>query len=378
MKRSYKSTLIIIGIILLILINLLMFGLGYHAFLYPKLSHFKITALEEDNNFLVLHTSGSNHATKYHVIIKKEQTIIYEKDGDTKDIILTDLRLDYNEEVEITVIATNKTNDHIESDNSYTYQNKEASFNKDIDHYVAESKDMTLYILGYDSNQKYKLELYYNKDKIVESMVTREDVIIPKEKVKGYSGRLTANLVNEKGRLISSFNFYLNSPVVGKIKITSPNNDFTTRWNDITLKYTGGENANHFYISLYQNNVLIKRNEVNHNNHEVIVPAGMLDPNANYQIVLEAIYEDYTEIEQTDEISVHIKSIEETTPVYVSHNPSFIKKGSVITLKSMTDDVVIYYTTDKIDLIRVVRSIMEVFLLMKISQLRLTLLVKIE
>lgn len=346
MKIEYTRTLIILGVIILILINFLFFWIGYQNYLYPQLSDFAILGVEDEGSFLVLNVEESHNAREYVVKIMKNKEVIYTTSSETNYIVLENFSADYNDVLEISAIAYNKNKEKKESRNTYQYLYQDASFFKERDHYVASQKDLNLSILGYDYGNDYDLELYYNKNKIYESKVSSENILVAKEAVEGYSGRITAYLKNQNNRIISMFNFYLNTPVVGKLFITSPANDFRTRWNDINVSFKGGENANHFFANLYVDHNLVTRIELENIFNSVTIPASLLQENTNYSLILEAVYEDYTEIAETANLDFSIARHETTNPVYVSHNPSFIKSGTKVALQSMTDNAIIYYTTD--------------------------------
>ena len=349
MRYSYKSTLIVIGVVILILINFACFWIGYRSFLNPKLSEFSIEEVVEVGENLVLNVTESHHATEYVVEIWKDGKKQYTYQSETTSISLTDFRGEYNDTFEIKAIAKNKNGIEKESTNTLTYTYKDATILKEKDHLLSGTRDLNLYILGFDYNESYEIELYYGKEKLYETEITSVDVSIPYEVVEGYSGRITAYLRNASHRITSTFNFYLNTPIVGKVNITSPVNGYSTRWNDINLEYTGGTNANHFYITLTSSDGLYDRFEVYPEENKIIVPAAIFQEEKNYTLTLEAMYEDYVEIAETSSIDVYISKKETTNGVYVSHNPTFIKQGTVITLNTTTNDATIYYTIDGSD-----------------------------
>ena len=45
---------------------------------------------------------------------------------------------------------------------------------------------------------------------------------IPYDLIANYSGRLSAIIINENDQKISSFNFYINTVIIGNIEILSP------------------------------------------------------------------------------------------------------------------------------------------------------------
>lgn len=348
MKKSLFNKKVYL-VIFLIIINITFFVVGYINYLNPKLGDFEISSVIEVEKYLALNVTPSNNATKYEVDIIKDNKIIYEKIENTNQIILDDLEADFNDELEIKVVAFNKNNEEKESSNSYSYTYQDASFAKDQSHLVVNNSDLILKIDGYNSNEQYKIKIYYDKKLLYETNDVGGEVIIPYNNVKDYSGRLKAILYNGSNRKLSTFNFYLNTPIVGKLKIVSPSENFSTRWNDLNIFFEGGTNANHFYFNLYQDNVLINRFEVFPENNQITIEADKFLENTNYQVVLEAVYEDYLEIAETASFNLNVSKKETTKPVYVTHNPTFIKSGTEIELLSMTDDATIYYTTDGSD-----------------------------
>ena len=349
MKKEYKRTLSIIVVILLIVVNFAFFWIGYQSFMYPKLSEFSITNVESVGEALVLNVTSSNHATKYEAKVLKDDEVVYQTTSDSEAIPLTNFTANYNETFTIDVVAYNKNDEKIKSTNQLLYTYQDATFLTTQDHYVTENQDMVLYLDGYDFQESYTVELLYNQNKIYECEVNGADIVIPRDVVEGYSGRITAHLKNSENRIISTFNFYLNTPVVGKLTLLSPNDGYRTRWNDVTLEFLGGENANHFYANLYVGDTLVNRLEVPKYEKSVVIPASAFSENTDYRIVLEAVYEDYVEIAETLSVNVSIGSKETTNPVYVSHNPTFIRAGTKVELKSRTNHATIYYTTDGSD-----------------------------
>lgn len=349
MRYPYKSTLIVIGVVILILINFACFWIGYQNFLDPKLGEFSIEEVVEVGENLVLNITESHHATEYVVEIWKDDEKQYTYQSETTNIALTDFRGEYNDTFQIKAIAKNKNGVEKESSNTLTYTYKDATILKERDHLLSGTRDLNLYILGFNYDESYEIELYYGKEKLYETEITGVDVSIPYEVVEGYSGRITAYLRNASHRITSTFNFYLNTPIVGKVNITSPTSGFSTRWNDITLEYTGGTNANHFYITLTSNDGLYDRIEVYPEANKITIPASIFQEQKNYTLTLEAMYEDYAEIAETSSIDIYISKKETTSGVYVSHNPTFIKAGTTITLNTTTEGATIYYTIDGSD-----------------------------
>ena len=337
-----KKVILVIG---LIIINFSFFIIGYLNYLYPKLSDFTINSVSS-KEVLAVNVSKCAHAVEYNVKVKKDDNVIYESTSTKEEILLDKFYPDYDEEVTISVEAKNKNNDKKISSNEFVYKNKEASLKKSESHYVSKSSDLYLNIDGYDETKNYYIELYYLDNIIYDSKVYNDEIVIPSDTINKYSGRITAVLKNENKRILSKYNFYVNTPLVGKLKIISPENELETRWNDIIVKYMGAENANNIYVSLYSNDELKERFKVEPVNNQFKIEANHLMENTVYNVVVEALYEDYTELMESSSFIVHVKAHETTDGVYVSHNPYYIKQNTLVELNSMNSNATIYYTTD--------------------------------
>ena len=221
MKWEYKTSLIVIGILLLIFINFLCFWIGYQNFLDPKLGEFEILDIKKEQNF-ILEVSPCHHKVEYEVLVYKKEEKIYETTSEKEQIVLEGLESDYLDELKFVVKAKNKKGVEKESQNEYYYTYDDATFSKEQNHYLSETRDVTLNILGYQMGEDYIVELYYDKNKIYESPLDGSDITIPYQVIEGYSGKIEA-VLKTNGRVSSHFNFYLNTPIVGKVKILKLN-----------------------------------------------------------------------------------------------------------------------------------------------------------
>ncbi len=347
--RNLKRRVLISSVIFLIIVNFLFFWVGYFSFMNPELGKFEVKLLKEEKDKLSVEVTPSHNATEYLVSVYKEDTKIYEMASSNHKIALDDFEADFNDKLDIQVVAKNKNGEERASENKFVYLYKDSTFEKNRDHLLSGTRDLTLYVTGYDDTKQYTIELYYGKTKLYDSKVTNENISIPYEVVDGYSGRVTALLKNENNRVTSSFNFYLNTPIVGKIEITSPYDSFQDRWNDVNLEVIGGENANHYYANLYFEGNLMNRVELERQENTLKVPASSFEEDKTYDIVLQAVYDDFFEIAEEDHVSVYIGKKEATQGVYTSHNPTFIKSGTEVELKTITKNATIFYTMDGSD-----------------------------
>ena len=341
MNKRKKITIILY--LSIIIVNLTMFIVGYVNYLYPKLGDYHVLGVNASNNLLLLELDGAHNATRYEVTLSNKDKEVYKTNSNSPIIPIFYYDKEYNESYDVKVLAYNKNNSYIERD--YTYINKDPSF-IESEKYFDSSLDINLKLKGYKKDSKYKIEILYKDKMIYSGAVTSEYITIPKEKVMGYSGELKAVLKNDYNRILNEFKFYLNMPMIGNLHITSPSNNYITRWNDIVLKYVGGENSNRYKVLLYQEGILVNDIDLESINNEVTIPADSFMENNQYDIVLKAYYDDYLDVSKEDSIHVTISKKETTNPVYVTHNPTFIKAGTSVELKSRTSNAFIYYTTD--------------------------------
>lgn len=341
MNKRKKITIIMY--LSIIIVNLTMFIVGYVNYLYPKLGDYHVLGVNASNNLLLLELDGAHNATRYEVTLSNKDKEVYKTNSNSPKIPILYYDKEYNESYDVKVLAYNKNNSYIERD--YTYINKDPSF-IESEKYFDSSLDINLKLKGYKKDSKYKIEILYKDKMIYSDAVTSEYITIPKEKVMGYSGELKAVLKNDYNRILNEFKFYLNMPMIGNLHITSPSNNYITRWNDIVLKYDGGENSNRYKVLLYQEGILVNDIDLESINNEVTIPADSFMEDNQYDIVLKAYYDDYLDVSKEDSIHVTISKKETTNPVYVTHNPTFIKAGTSVELKSRTSNAFIYYTTD--------------------------------
>lgn len=342
-----KERFIIVTISIAIVLCFCCFLLGYLCYKEPKLGEFRILGITEEIEGYYLEIEKSHHALAYEVeVVDDEKNVILETESKTTKILLNHFLADYGTHLTINVTAKNKNGTKKKAVEPFKYVWQKASFKNMSSHYIDAKKGLSLLLVGYQQNETYRFTLEYLNETIYEEAIMSDNIYIPYQKLEGYAGRITAKLYTEKNCLISVSNFYVNTPVIGKVKMISPNNGLNTRWNDISFTFEGGTNATAFYFNIYEEGQKKDRIELPVNTKEYILPAEYLNEEKNYYFEIEAAYLDYEEISEKSGIEGYIGKKETTEPVYTSHNPSFIKKGTKITLGSRTRDATIYYTLD--------------------------------
>ena len=348
MKSKFNKK-ILISSILIFIVFLTCFSYFLITYLNPKLSEFEILEVKEVKDKLYLVTSKSNNATKYFLeVYDINNNIIYKTKSSSEKIDITNMILDYNTKVTFKVIAKNRKNEKLKATNSYQYTNKYASFMLIKDHYAKADEDLLIYITGNYEEEDYHVDLFYKNKKIASKKDITNKIIINYNEIKDCEGKITAKLYNNKNRIVSIFNFYLNAPEVSDLSIIGPINDSIINYDDIDIYYTGGENATTIKVKLYNEN---KKNLLNvitfpNDSKKVTIPVNIIKENMTYNIEVLALYQDYEEIAKKDSIKISVLQKDTVKPVYVSKNFDFIKRGTEIELKTDTPDATIYYTID--------------------------------
>ncbi len=346
MALKYRRTLIIIALLISIFISFFCFYLGYQNYLEPKLGNFQIQEVISKEQMFYLKITPSHNAIKYHVNITNQKgEKIFETTSTETEIPLKGLIANYGDDLKVQVLAENKTGTQ-KSAEIFNYHWNHASFINFNSRYLNTSTGLSLLLYGYLQDETYTVKLEYLNEMIYQKEITSDNVFVPYEVIGSYAGRITAKLYQQDQTLIHAYNFYVNTPQVGKIHLDSPVKDASTRWDDITFSITGGENATNYRLYIYEEEKLTNTIELPVETKSYTLPATFLNEEKNYTFTIEAAYKDYQEIFETDTLHTYVGKKETTKPVSVSHNPDYIKKGTEVTLHSRNSDATIYYTTD--------------------------------
>lgn len=347
-KNINKKIIFSLIVVISLCLSLCVLGLIYKYF--PSFNDFKIQTIKEENDKLYLYIEEVKSAVNYNVtIFDDSDNLIYEKNSKTNKIDISDLILDNNQSVMIKVSAKSKKNEEKKSLNEYKYTNKYASFQTIKDHFVNKNENIVLYLTGYSDLEKYYIELYSNDSKVYEVDVLNSLTKIEHSKLEGYDGKVVAKLYNSKKRVVSKYNVYLNAPPISDFKITSPSDNIELNYDDVDLYYEGGENATMLDIKLYstqKKNKILNTMTLSFEENHVKLPASLFKENTSYIMEVTASYQGYNEIGKKDSIKINILGKATVKPVYTDKNFSFIKKDTIVNLKTDTNGATIYYTLD--------------------------------
>ena len=343
-----KKIIFISSVIISILVSIIIiFIINYF---FPKFNNYKILNVNEEKDKLFLNIENQRNIVKYNIEIYNENNeLIYENNSKNNKVDISDLLLDYNEEVEIKVTAYNKKNIKKEAINTYKYKNKYASFNGVKNHFVRKDDQIYLQIAGLDEKKHYKYALFHDNKKIYSDNVNESIIEVPRDNISNNDGKIVSKLYNSNNRVVSEYTFYLNAPEVSDLKIISPDDNYETNYDDLTVKYEGGDNATTMNVKLYsveKKNKVLNTMTVPFNKDNITIPATLFKENTSYILELTAAYQDYNEIGKKAKIKINIYDKAKTKPVYVNKNYTFSNDNVEIILSSDTPNAKIYYTLD--------------------------------
>jgi N-acetylmuramoyl-L-alanine amidase len=338
-------------LLILTLTSFSLFLCSFIGYSYAKTSHlstFKISSVEDIDGVLSVVVDKVDTAKEYIIYAyDKNDNLIYSNSSDTNWIPLNINNINYQDNIKITATVMDNLGTAKDASNSLDYTWLDPSFNNLDNHIITADKIFSFVILG-KLNDNYHINILYQNNVIYSMPVTMSYNYLAYNTIKNYQGRLTANLVNSKDRIVSTFNFYNSPTIVTDINITSPKAVDNLVWEDILLTVAGGDNATKKYVDIMQNNKIIKT--INFDNADYLnLDANLFKPNTNYTLKVTAQYEDYQEIAKSAAIDIFIGSEAQVLPVYINHYEANLKVGSQLTLKTKTENATIKYTLDGSD-----------------------------
>ena len=346
----YKNKLNLMLITSIIFLCFFCFLTGVALSINPKLGEFKINALEDVDGKLTVITEKSYNAVKYVTdVYDKNDTLLTTSSSDNNRIPIDLDNVNNGDNLKVSVKALNIKDKELDASNTLDYVVADPTFDNTSSHIVTKDKIYGFDILGDISTLNYHIDILYQNNIVKTMNVDSNYVYLNYTEISSYNGRLTANLVNDKNRILSTFNFYVNPTLVSDVKITSPNTISNIGLEDIILSYKGGDNATSTALNIINNNKTIKTLDMDNISKQIVIPATTFTPNTTYTFEVVAKYDDYNDLSKKDSITINIGDQTQVSPVYINHYESKIKKGTQIILKSNTEGSEILYTLDGSD-----------------------------
>lgn len=343
-----KQTIIIALFTIGIVLFSLCFYIGFFALGNHKLRAFKITKVEEIAGEVIFKVEKNFYATSYEVIIyDEEDNILIDKKFDTNEGIIKGLSCNYLDNLKMKVIAIHDQDNTLVSSNTYSFKWQSPSFAPSNSIYIQKDNDLQILIDGDFTEENYKLQLKSGEKLIHETNIEDSVTTIPYDVVANYSGRINAVILNENNQKISSFNFYINTVIIGNIEILSPITD-DVNWDNFVFKYEGGTNADSFILYIYEktNKGSKLSRTIGLTKEDTELNINYFKEDTTYTLELVAAYKDYKEIYREDSVTITIGKKSLVGEVYTDVDFNSLKPGTKFTLYSNTPGAKIMYSLD--------------------------------
>lgn len=344
-----KKQTIIVGLFIIgIIFFSLCFYIGFFALGNHKLRPFKILKVEEIAGEVIFKVEKNFYATSYEVLVyDEEDNLLTDKKYNTNEGIIKDLNCNYLTNLKMKVIAIHDKDNNLVATNTYHFKWQSPSFAPSNSIYIQKNSNMEILIDGDFTKENYRLQLKSGEKIIHETAIEDSVTTIPYDIVANYSGRINAVILNANNQKISTFNFYINTVIIGNVEILSPVTD-NVNWDNFVFKYEGGANADSFILYIYE-----KTNKGNKLSRTIGLTKEETELNINYfkedttyTLELVAAYKDYKEIYRTDSVTTTIGKKSVVGEVYTDVDFNSLKPGTKFTLYSNTEGAKIMYSLD--------------------------------
>lgn len=260
---------------------------------------------------------------------------------DTKDELnkfsLTNLK--NNEEYSLMVYAYDKLGDYRPCEKEYKFTWDEPTFDDDAS-ILLNDEDYLVNILGNLENKDYYLTVKDGDELIINEHITDNEYTIPKTYYEGTEKELVATL-NVNGELVDEIHLFNNMNPVGDVSISNLTNEEIVPFNDLTLSYEGGENASSFEINVIKDGKVVRKS--NTKKKTVVLSKNLFSVGDSYTLEVIAKYDTYL---KNSSVNITLSDLIQLSPVYISNNWKYVKKGTKLELMSNDEDAKIYYTLD--------------------------------
>ena len=333
MKKIIITRLLII---LFVFITLTFVSVFFLLHSNKILVSFKILKVENLYNTINLTFEKVKAADYYKVeILDSNADLVYTfKTKDTYNSFIVE-NLKYNMTYEIMVYAYDNMGNYVPAKEEYNFVYSYPTINKD--NLLLDNKDYTIMIDGNLQEKDYYLSISSNNKQISNELIKNNEYKLDSNIYNDKSIELNIELTCD-GVIIDKINLFNNMNPVKDIYIETPVNDTSILYNDITLIFSGGDNAEHYNINIYKDDQLINSSETT--KKKIILSNSLFESNTNYRIDVVGVYKTYS---NTSSVSFTVVGLPKLKPVYINVNPKAVKKNTKIVLKQ-PQGANIYYT----------------------------------
>ena len=326
------------------------FIVGCYSFYVGELDEFKVLEVVQSEADTLIYFEKNKHAVKYDVVvIDQNDNIIHKQTVEKPYAKLEEVPVFHGEEVTVSVIAYNRKEESISSDNDLSLIWSEPTFSKNNNLYALEDKPFYLNIVGDFTQSVYYLRLEYNDEIIYNELINSISMEIDYNLISKFSGRITAKIIKNNEFVVSSSNFYVNTVIVGHVDILEPfdNQEFEV-WDNIKFSYKGGANANKFILNIYEikNKKELLTDSLILNSYEELIDCNKFKPNTSYRLELVALFDDYQDIGKSTSVNIKTGIKQKVSNVYAMNDFLNINSGDEIKFTSDSKDITLLYTTN--------------------------------
>lgn len=342
MIKKIKIQTCIIAFITLITTS---FGLSYSLINSDEfLRNFKIIKVTNTSTNYHIEFEEVPAAVNYEIIIYDEDSKqIYNNTIETNTIDINLTNIEYDKKYKIMVYAYDKLGNSSVINNPYEFIYVEPTFSSKNDLVLNNNQDKTININGNLNTDNYEIALIKENTEIYKEQVTSNFYTIKNNYFKDNIGQYELKIFKDESE-ISKINLYNEISPVSDINITSPQNNQTLDYGDITITFDGGENASEYILEIYKDNLLIKQITIDDN--KAILSSEFFQKDTTYTIKIIAKYLDYSNNTKESSVSFKVNEKETLKPTYINYNPNYVTLNSSIILTNPNKSGTIYYTTD--------------------------------
>ncbi len=333
-----RKRLFLIGLVVFILATALSVKLLFAS--DEILVNFEILNVSNNYSNYVVEFSGVKAADHYVIQVHDgKNRKVFEKTTNDLTNTLSLTNLINNEEYSIMVFAYDKLGDYRPCEKEFKFIWDEPTFDSELK-LMLNDEDYNLLINGNLEQKDYYLNIKDGDNLIVNEVIKENSYTINKDYYIGQEKELVVTLVNNN-TVVDEIHLFNNMNPISDLVISVPNNEEIIPFNDITLSYTGGDNAENYEIKIYKDKKCIKTSNTSRKN--VILSKNLFEVANSYRVDVIAKYGDYT---KNASVSFTMSDQIQLSPVYISSNWKYVKKGTKLELMSNESEAKIYYTLD--------------------------------
>ena len=331
-----KKIIMKLFLIIFVFITLTFVGVFFLMKSNKVLVSFSITEVSNTYNNFTIKFESAKAAVNYKVeLMDSDANMVYTfiTKETSNTVIINNMK--YDMAYMVNVYAYDKDGNILKSKNTYDFVYKSPTINKD--NILLNDIEYKLLLNGDISDKDYYIIIYSDNDELYRTKVDNNECLIPLNLYKDKDIELSVDLVSD-GIVVDSVSLYNHINPVKDIFIETPSNDSNVIYNNISLIFNGGENAEHYSVNIYDGKKLISSTVIN--KKKVVLSEALFEPDKKYKLEVVGIYQEYT---NSSYVEFTVTGRAKLKPVYINVNPGAVRKGTKVVLKQ-PEGAQIYYT----------------------------------